>query len=214
MEVGKLTVQLRDQSGKGSSRRLRAQGLVPGVCYGAGIDAPVPICLSTKELKAALDPAKRQNTVIDVTLEKDGKADRTITAMLWEYQVHPIKQVVTHVDLKAIDPELQLEAEVPVELSGKHAGAIDGGILSFARRQATVRAKPANIPSKLVLDITSLNIGEALHLSDIPLPEGVEYVDSPKLTVVTCVAPRGGVETTTTAAEGEAPAEGEAKKEG
>lgn len=126
--------------------------------------------------------------------------------MLWEYQIHPIKQTVTHVDLKAIDPNQPVEAEVPIELVGKHKGAIDGGLLSFSRRFVTIKAKPDHIPDKLELDITPLDIGDVFHVSDVPLPEGVEWVISEKLTIVACVAPKAD----RGAAAGAAPAEGEA----
>jgi len=191
MEVGKLTVQHRDKTGKGISRSTRRSGDVPGVCYGVGMDAPIAISVSPKALKACLDPTKRRNTVIDVTIEKGGAASTTLQAMVWDYQVHPIKQVITHVDLKSIDPNKKVDAEVPVRTSGEYKGAIDGGLLSWARHQVTISAKPADIPSELVLDISDLGLGDTLHISDLSLPEGVEFSDSLKLTVITCIAPKG-----------------------
>jgi large subunit ribosomal protein L25 len=189
MEIGKLTVQSRDAAGKGISRKLRAKGMVPGICYGAGLDKPLSIVVDPRALKASLDPEKRQNTVIDVTVEGAGAA-QTVTAMLWEYQIHPIRREVTHVDLISIDPEKTLEAEVPVELTGKYAGQVNGGQLNTARHSVTVSAKPADIPAKLVLDITALDIGDVLHVSDLVIPAGVELVTPAKLTIVTCAAPK------------------------
>ena len=203
MEVGKLTVQFRDTTGKGISRKLRRDAMVPGTCYGAGMEAPVSVSIDPKELKACLDPAKKRNTVIDVNIEKDGASHASIKAMLWDYQVHPLKQVVTHVDLKSIDTEKPVEANVPVSHKGKHAGTIDGGLLSWARHEVTVRAKPEEIPSTLVLDITSLRLGDALHVSNLELPEGVEFVSSPKLTLVTCVAPKGAAKKAASSEAGE-----------
>ena len=211
MEIGKLTVQTRGGSGKGDSRRLRVQGLVPGICYGEGVESAFSFSVHPKALKAALDPAKKQNTVIELLVEKDGKTERTLKAMLWEYQVHPLKQKLTHVDLKSIDPDKRVEIEVPIHLVGKHAGAVDGGIISWERRSLTVKCKPADIPPLLNLDITPLDIGDALHVSDIPMPEGVESVTPGKLGVATCVAPRGAETATAVEAEGE-PAAADAKK--
>jgi large subunit ribosomal protein L25 len=204
MEVGKLTVQFRDTTGKGISRRLRQEGSVPGVCYGAGMESPLAVAIDPKALKAALDPDKKRNTLIDVTIEKDGASHANIKAMLWDYQVHPLKQVVTHVDLKSIDPNKVVEAEVPVVPTGKHAGAIEGGLLSWARHNVTVSAKPADIPTKLVLDITPLKLGDAMHVANLSLPEGVEFVSSTKLTLVTCVAPKGAAKKGAAVAEEEA----------
>lgn len=191
MEVGKLTVQARAKTGKGISRVTRGSGNVPGVCYGAGMEAPLAITVDPKALKACLDPAKRRNTVIDVTIENEGSSPVTLQAMLWDYQIHPIKQIVTHVDLKSIDPNAVVDAEVPVESVGTHKGAISGGLLSWARHSVTISAKPQDIPSMLTLDISELDMGDTLHISDLQLPEGVSYSDPEKLTIVTCIAPKG-----------------------
>lgn len=190
MEVGKLTVTRRTEMGKGESRRLRRSGLVPGVCYGGGLKAPLPVLLSPKALKLSLDPVKRQNTVIEVTVQQNGGgADQKLMALLWDYQSHPIRREVTHVDLLAIDPEKPVEVEVPIELTGKPAGAVDGGQLHVVRHALLIKAKPAAIPGRILVDVTPLHIGEVIHVSDLSLPEGVEPAVPERLTIVTCVAP-------------------------
>lgn len=189
MEVGKLTVQLRKDKGKGVARKLRARGLVPGVCYGEKLGEPLPITLDPKALKDALDPEKRQNTVIDVTVQNGGSGDQTLQVMLKEFQIDPLRRNVTHVDLIAIDPDKTVDIEVPIVLEGKPKGAILGGQVHVVRREVTVRARPAVIPAKVVLNIDELDIGDALHLSDITFPEGVESVDSLGLAVLTMTAP-------------------------
>lgn len=189
MEVGKLTVQLRKDTGKGVARKLRNQGLVPGVCYGEKLENPLPITLNPKSLRACLHPEKRNNTVITVTVENGGTNNQTLVAMIKDYQVHPLRRDVTHVDLIAIDPDKEVDSEVPITLVGKPKGAIEGGQTHVVRREATVRAKPADIPAKLVLDISGLDIGDALHISDIEFPAGVKSVDSLGLAVVTMTAP-------------------------
>ena len=191
MEVGKLTVQYRGKTGKGVSRVTRAGGAIPGVCYGADMEAPIAVTVDPKALKASLDPERRRNTVIDVTIEREGSPSTTIKAMLWDFQVDAIKQVVTHVDLKSIDPSKAVEAEVPVVPVGTHKGQINGGLISWARHTVKILAKPDDIPAKLVLDISPLDLGDTLHIEDIPLPEDVVFSDSVKLTVATCIAPKG-----------------------
>ena len=89
MEVGKLTVQLRQGSGKSEARRLRSQGMVPGVCYGAELDQPLPVIVDAKALKASLDPERGSNTVIEVTVRDGEKPAAELTALLWEYQIDP-----------------------------------------------------------------------------------------------------------------------------
>jgi len=190
MEVGKLTVQLRSNKGKGVARRLRAAEMVPGICYGHQVEEPLAISLSPHELKGALDPEKRQNTVINMKVEDNGNTARELTVMLREYQVHPIKRNVLHVDLVSIDADKNIEAEVPIRLVGKFKGLVQGGQLHVVRHDITVRCKPADIPNEFTLDITELDIGDVLHVSDLTLPENVSSVDSERLTIVTCTAPK------------------------
>ncbi|HWM84976.1 MAG TPA: 50S ribosomal protein L25 [Kofleriaceae bacterium] len=222
MEVGKLTVHIRHDIGKGQSRRLRAEGKVPGICYGAKLQQPLAIVLNAKELKASLDPARGRNTVISVKVQ-DGDATSTeLTALLWEYQIDKLRRNVTHVDLISIDPEKPIEVEVPLVLVGKAVGTVDGGQIHVERHALPIRCRPADIPTRFELDITPLKIGDALHVSDVTMPEGVQAAVPGDFTLVTCVAPKVEKETTEAAAvpaegaavEGAAaPAEGE-KKEG
>lgn len=204
-EVGKLTVSTRASTGKGPARKLRATGAVPGVLYGASAEGridPISIVVDVKALRAALDPVRKQNTVIDLTVEPgdgDGAARRTFSALLREYQVDPIRRDVTHVDLVAIDPTKEVVASIPLEFVGKHAGAIHGAQLHTVLREVEVRCKPAEIPVKLTVDVSPLEIGDVLHVSDIPLPEGVQAVTGLGQAVISCVAPE--VEKATAAAE-------------
>jgi large subunit ribosomal protein L25 len=217
MEVGKLTVHIRHDMGKGQSRRLRAEGKVPGICYGAKLDHPVAIVLSAKELKASLDPAKGRNTVINVKVEDGNGSATELTALLWEYQIDALRRTVTHVDLISIDPEKPIVVEVPLLLVGKAVGTVDGGQIHVERHTLPVRCRPADIPTRFELDITSLKIGDALHVSNVVMPPGVQSAVPEGFTLVTCVAPKVEKETTEAAAvtaEGAVPAEGAAPAEG
>jgi large subunit ribosomal protein L25 len=223
MEVGKLTVQLRKNISKGETRKLRTQGLVPGVCYGSNLSAPLSVVVNPKELKASLDPARGRNTVITVTVQDGQSQAAQITAMLWEYQIDALRRNVTHVDLISIDPDKTIEVEVPVELMGKAIGTVDGGQLHVERHTLPVRCKPADIPVKFQIDISPLAIGDALHVSDLKMPPGVVAAIPESFTLVTCVAPKAEkeaeaavpaegalVEGAVPGAEGAAPAEGAA----
>ncbi len=211
MEVGKLTVTVRENSGhKGAARKLRSQGKVPGVCYGASVDGriePLPIVVDVKQLRGALDPVRKQNTVIDLTIE-GGAAARSLHALVKDYQLHPIRREITHVDLLAIDPNKEVLAEVPLEFTGKPAGAINGGQLRIVLRKLEVRAKPSDIPVKLTVDVSPLDIGDVIHVSTVALPNGVSVVTGRDLAVVTCAAP--DEEAVAAPVEGAAPAEGAA----
>jgi len=209
MEVGKLTVSLRGSSGKGAARKLRTQGKVPGVCYGAseaGRIEPLPITIDVKQLRGALDPVRKRNTVISLTIE-GGAAARTLHALVKDVQIDVLRHDVTHVDLLAIDPNKEVRADVPIEFVGKPKGSIDGGQLRIVLRALGVRAKPNDIPVKLVVDVSPLEIGDVIHVSAISLPAGVTSVTGRDLAVVTCAAPEA--EETVAPVEG-APVEGAA----
>ena len=216
--TGKLTVNARTHTGKGAARRLRASGVVPGVVYGATVDGtlqPLPVVVNVKALHAALDPVRKQNTVIELTVEGAGDgAARKLSALLKEYQLDILRREVTHVDLLAIDPNKEVVADVPLEFVGKHAGLIDGGLLHIVLRSVQVRCKPAAIPVKLPVDISPLGIGDVLHVSDVQLPAGVKAVTAGREAVISMVAPEKetAVEAAPDAAAAAAPAAGKDAK--
>src|SRR5438445_9739386 len=152
MEVGKLTVNVRHESGKGAATKLRATGKIPGVCYGASPEGkiePLPIVVDVKALRAALDPVRKRNTVIDLTIEGDGVKTRRLHALVKDYQIDTIRRDITHVDLLAIDPDKEVVADVPIEFLAKPKRAIDGGQLRTALRAVAVLAKPNDVPVKI-----------------------------------------------------------------
>jgi large subunit ribosomal protein L25 len=211
--IGQLTVTVRNTSGKGAARQLRTQGKVPGVFYGASTDGPIApfqIAVDVKALKAALDPVRRQNTVISVTVEDEGKPVRTLSALLKDYQLDLVRRDVTHVDLLAIDPQKEVNAKVALEFVGKPKGIIDGGVIHTVMRAIEIRSKPSDIPVKLQLDISPLEIGDVLHVSDIALPAGVIAVTGGREAVISMQAPEKEEVVAATTVEGAAPAEGAA----
>ncbi|WP_428266968.1 50S ribosomal protein L25 [Haliangium sp.] len=189
MEAGKLTVNHRRHTGKGMARKLRAQGRLPGICYGVGIEDPISIEFDNRAFRASLDPGKRRNTLIDLTIEGGDGGPRTFPVMVKDYQIHPIRRELEHVDFVAVDPEAEIEVDVPLEFTGKSKGVVLGGVLHVVRRRLDVRCKPANIPTKIDVDISNLDANDALHVSDLSLPAGANAATPPQLTVITCTAP-------------------------
>lgn len=214
MDFGKLTVDYRKNTGKNEARRLRASGRVPGICYGNGTE-PLPIHLEARELKRALDPQKRQNTVIQVTVNGVDGGSKDLTVMLKNYDVDAIRRDVQHVDLVVIDVNKEVTVEVPVMLTGKAVGIVEGGQLHTVHRSIAVSCKPADIPVKIDADITPLAIGDVLHVSDLKLPAGVKAALPPTEAVASIVAPQkektaAEEAAEAAAAEGAAPAAGAA----
>lgn len=210
-EVGKLTVERRQGTGKGVARKLRTQGKIPGVCYGYSVGEPLPIAVDARALKASLDPTKRQNTVINMTIQENGQAGQSLLVMVKDYQVDRIRRELIHVDLVAIDTNKEVVVEVPIEYAGKPKGLILGGQLHVVRHMLEVRCKPADIPAKVVVDVSELDIGDVIHVSDLTMAPGIAAASPGRLTLATCAAPAKEA-APGQAAEGEAaPAEGAAQ---
>jgi large subunit ribosomal protein L25 len=189
MDFGKLSVEYRSNTGKNEARRLRASGRVPGICYGKGTP-PVPISLSVRELKRALHPEKRQNTVIHMTVTGNAEGDRELTVMLKDYALDAIRRDVQHVDLVVIDVNQDVTVEVPVLMTGKPVGIVEGGQLHTVRRSITVTCKPQDIPVKIEVDISSLALGDVLHVSDVKMPAGVKPALAASEPLASIVAPQ------------------------
>jgi large subunit ribosomal protein L25 len=218
-ERTKLVVANRDRLGSAESRRLRKEGLVPGVLYGSG--EPVAICIEERELRRALTGAGGLHSILDV--EIDGKGS-THASILKEYQVDPVRGGVTHVDLQEVRLDQAITASVQVQLLGAEdaPGVREGGVLSQPLREVNVEALPLEVPEHLELDVSGMEIGGTLRISDLTAPEGATLLDDPETVVATVTAPTRVVEPEPTeeelaameaeaeAAEGEEGAEGEA----
>jgi large subunit ribosomal protein L25 len=208
-ERTKLVVTQRERRGSAESRRLRKEGLVPGVLYGNG--EPVAISIAERELRRALTGASGLHSILDV--EIDGKGE-THASILKEYQVDPVRGGVTHVDLQEVRLDRTIEASVSVQLLGGDdaPGVREGGVLSQPLREVTVEALPLEVPEHLDLDVSGMDIGGTLRISDLIAPEGVTLLDDPEMVVATVTAPTKVVEPEPTEEELaalEAEAEGE-----
>lgn len=170
----------RPPQGTRPARRLRGEGKVPGVVYGLGAD-PVTLTVEWRELRAALITEQGVNAVIN--LEIDG--DRTPT-LLKDMQRHPVRRNVLHVDFIRVDLDKTVDVEVTIHLDGEaELVSREGGVVDQVLQALLITAKPADIPSGLSVDISALEIGGALRVSDIVLPEGVTTSVDPDDPVVT-----------------------------
>ncbi len=185
MPVGELSVELRSGRGKGAARRLRTSGKIPAICYGAGRD-PLSISLAPKALVEALDPQKRRNTLIHMKIE----GGETLTVMLKDYQVDPVKNVAEHADFITVDLDREIHVTVPVVLVGKSIGVKEGGIMHQVHRMLAIAAKPNAIPAKIECDVTELAVGDAFHVRDLKLTAGVRALLDGGDTITVVVAPK------------------------
>jgi large subunit ribosomal protein L25 len=180
MTTNTLVASLRPLGGKGPCRRLRAEGKIPAVAYGADI-AATSLAVSPKELRRLLSGEHGLNTVVE--LEVDNKVK--MHTLVVDYQVHPVTRAILHADFKKIDLDKPVDVEVTLELVGKSAGVTAGGELHQIFKKLPVRCRPAQIPVKLVHDITSIELDQAAHVKELNLPEGVEVLLPPERTIAT-----------------------------
>jgi len=184
-----LEVNERDAAALGSrnARRLRKQGLIPGVLYGKGHARA--ILVAERELRSALTGSSGLHAILDVVIEGQKTPHH---AVLKEYQQHPIRGVITHVDFHEVRLDQPIQASVTVQLVGDSPGVRQGGVLQQVSREVNVEALPAAIPEHIEADLSSLELGGTLRLEDLPPIDGVTYLDDPHETVlVSCTMPRG-----------------------
>lgn len=208
METTTLQAEVRASRGKGPARRLRAQGKLPGVFYGPGVE-PTPLTLSPKELEKALRGQRGRNVVFKLSVGGEVQL-----AMVKDVNTDPVTQELLHVDLYRVFEDRELEVDVPFHTHGRAAGVVQGGILNVTRRTIPLRTTPARIPVSIDVDVTELALKDSIAVEDIELPEGVVCTLSPKLTLAIVLEPRKAVPLPgEEAAPGsEATAEGEAAK--
>jgi large subunit ribosomal protein L25 len=159
-----VTVKSREQFGKNASRRLRHQGMIPAIVYGAKRD-PVPVVVDPKRILEILHSESGANTIFQLDLaEKEARRH----VMIKDYQVDPVKGSLMHADFVRIQMDEVIEVDVPVQVTGEAAGVkLDGGILDHVTRQVRVSCLPRDIPEHVTIDVTPLKIGDALRVSDL-----------------------------------------------
>jgi large subunit ribosomal protein L25 len=180
MQQKQMNIELRTKTGTGVSRRLRMADMIPGVVYGKGLD-PVTVSIKYRDLQEAISGAGGQNNLI--TLIGGGSLDQNI-AIVADIQRDAIKRTIKHVDLHRINPNEKLRITVPVVLTGTAIGVKEGGMLDQAHHELHIECLPGNIPDNITIDVSDLKIAHSIHVSEIPLPEGIVILDQPKIPVV------------------------------
>ncbi len=187
-----VTIQAikREQSGKGFARSLRRSEKIPAVVYGHGYD-PVSITLDGIVLNKMFKPGREDAAefkLISLQIDSDGAQTET-QVMIKEIQRHPLKQHIEHVDFFAVKMDEPVVASVHIRLHGKPEGVNLGGILRHILREIEVKSLPADIPSHLDLEIGHLLVGDAIHVSDLEVPENVQILTDSSAAVVNIMLP-------------------------
>jgi large subunit ribosomal protein L25 len=181
MKTIELTVERRSTKGKNEARRTRASKRIPAVVYGAGKET-VPITVDTRALSDAFRGGAGENAIFLLKLQG---SDQSRHAMIKEFQRDPVTRRPVHLDFVRVLMDTKIRVGVPVEIVGIARGVkVDAGILDIVTREIEVECLPGNIPDNLPVDVSDLGIGDALRVSAIQAPEGVEILEDPERVIV------------------------------
>ena len=187
MEIIKLNAEPRQETGKGASRSLRRAGRIPGVLYGADFETK-QLSVGIQELERMFNNPKFTRGLINLVGGDGGKKPRTV--MIKELQQDPVKDHYLHIDFYEIKMDQKLATMVPVTTTGTSKGVEEGGILQIIRRELEVYCLPANIPEQIEVDISELDVGDSVHVSELQVAEGVEIPYEADFTILTVVSPK------------------------
>ncbi len=187
MDIAKLTAQTRESAGKGAARSLRRQGRIPGILYGAGVDN-IKLSLESRELEKMFNSPLYSRGLINLDIEGDMPYNKTV--MVKELQTDPVKAHYLHVDLLEIRMDRKISTMVYINTIGTPKGVEEGGILQIIRRELEVYCLPANIPEQIDIDVSGMEIGDSINVSQIEVEGDVEIPFEVDFTVVTLVSPK------------------------
>lgn len=178
-----LTVKERESFGSPESRRLRKAGMVPGVLYGTGDS--VPLSVDERDLRKVLS-GSRGNVIIMLSFEGQDKAH---PAILKEFQPDPVGTGLLHVDFLEVRMDKPIDANVAIELVGTPAGVLDGGILDQSLREVAVHCLPNDMPAVIEYDISAMNVGDSIRVSDLAAPANTEITTDPEMGIASIITP-------------------------
>ena len=182
----KLKAEPRTNVGRSAVRKLRARGLIPAVIYG-GDNKPQPLQVTARDINAMMSQASGENVLVELEITGEGSSR---TALVQEVQHSPVGGDIRHVDFHAISMDQMIQAEVPLEATGTAVGVKTfGGLLEQSLRVLAIECLPGDLPDRITVDVSQLNIGDSIHVRDIQFPPGVTPKVQPDLTAFSVVAP-------------------------
>ncbi len=182
----KITIKgyRREKTGKEIAKKLRREGYLPAIIYGKDVNLPIKIPIS--ELRLLKSHHFSESTLIEISLQDSNKEN--ISCVIKDIQFHPLTDEVIHIDFMKVSMEEMVRVKVPVELKGEAKGVKEGGILEQMLWEIEIEALPLDIPEKIEVDISSLEIGDSIHVKDLELGDKIKIIEDPQETIVTIVA--------------------------
>ncbi|MFO7737220.1 MAG: 50S ribosomal protein L25 [Desulfatiglandaceae bacterium] len=187
MEQPKLSARVRKAKGKGAVRKLRRSNQIPAVFYGPKA-TPMMLAVDYPELEGVLKHGSGENVILDLLVQTDTGTE-TRKAIIKDLMTDPVKDTCLHVDFYEISMDREITVDISIRLTNTPAGVVEGGVLQQVTRQLTVSCLPDKMIDALELDVSGLGIGDALHVKDIDLPEGIRTEEDEELTVALVAAP-------------------------
>ncbi|RMG96838.1 MAG: 50S ribosomal protein L25 [Deltaproteobacteria bacterium] len=175
---GTLTVDLRTRRGKGPARRLRAQGLTPGVVYGQGKDN-VAIAFDPRRFERALDAERRYNSLLEVEIHDGDAVLEKVYCVVADVDKDPMRDTYLHVDFMRVDPDAEIERVVPIRYVGRAKGVAAGGKLETYKRSVRIRVPAKDVPAAIEVDVTPLEAGAFFRVSDLAVA-GAKVLERPE----------------------------------
>jgi len=191
LELIELKANIRNSTGKGQARVLRRAEKVPAVLYGPGTES-VLLSVGIKDLEKVLKKSTASQALLNLTILNGENTSRP--AMIKELQIHPVSRDYLHIDFYEISMDRKIRVKVPVVVKGKSRGVEEGGILQIIRRELEILCLPTEIPETIELDITELDIGDSIHVNEIPFEGDIEIPADVNFTVITVLSPKAEVE--------------------
>jgi large subunit ribosomal protein L25 len=176
-----LNVESRE-TGRANSRELRSNKMIPAVIYGS--IEPINVCIHENDV-VKYKARAFENALLNLKSTKVAKANG-IVALFKEVTVNPLTRRPVHVDLFSLDLTKAVRVFVEIKIEGKAIGLAEGGMLSIVSRQVEIECLPTAIPESITVDVTNLNIGDSVHVSDITLADGLKFISRPELTIAAC----------------------------
>ncbi|MGQ0561313.1 MAG: 50S ribosomal protein L25 [Gemmatimonadota bacterium] len=189
MASAKINARPREGKGKSDNHKLRASGLVPAVVYGHG-EPTRSVALDAHELELLFSRVHVENTVIDLSISGEQAAIKTLVR---EVQKHPARGDVLHVDFYQIHAGERVQVQVPLQFVGTPAGVRAGGMLQHTMDELDIRVSADSIPERIDVDVSALQIGDSIHVSELSVPTGVEVLDIADRSVCSVIPPQAGV---------------------
>ena len=182
-----LQAEAGRRAGSSDARRLRADGKIPAVVYGHGMD-PISVSVDRRELRQALSGAAGMNTIVDLTVE-----GTVYPSLIKDIQRHPVKRSVQHIDFIQVNLNEEVVVSIPIHLEGEAKDvSANGGLVDLTMQELQVRTTPRNIPDGVIIDVSEMTMDTVIRIEDIALPSGVAAegdADAPVVTVLTMRAP-------------------------